>query len=268
MALPCLRWHGFAFGLGRHIFLSHKHTHTLIQEGNTGSQRCLETHTDTHKYTQRATLISCLALLSSEWHSWRIGLFSGPTMQTNKHSMHSVSPSSLINTLTTLYRQPFTNNNVWQKTAYLDHYHLNYLITCFLLFFFFLFLPAPFLLSLAVHPSDAPYVSSPVSISAFIKRNGFFLASQSGVDCLAGLAQCWAIQQVNMFYQPHGSWLTKHTDKPRLVFFLFCFLFGFFFRGNLEMDIFFWLQQTDGSVCAWRAHFAKNNTNPLSWTLL
>lgn len=136
MALPCLRWHGFAFGLGRHIFLSHKHTHTLIQEGNTGSQRCLETHTDTHTNTHNGQhwfpVWHYLAVSDTAEGS---GYSLDPTMQTNKHSMHSLSPRSLINTPPTFYRQPFTNNNFWQKTAYLDHYHLNCLITCFLLFF-------------------------------------------------------------------------------------------------------------------------------------
>lgn len=217
MAPPCLRWHGFAFGLGRHIFLSHKHTHTLIQEGNTGSQRCLETHTDTHTNTHNGQhwfpVWHYLAVSDTAEGS---GYSLDPTMQTNKHSMHSLS---LIN-----IPRHFIDSR--SQTITSDRKQLILIITT-LTAWSLVFCSSSsqlrfYCLSLCILLMLRMYLSPSVSISAFIKRNGFFLASRSGVDCLAGLAQCWAIQQVNMFYQPHGSSLTN-THEPQLSF---CFFLG------------------------------------------
>lgn len=119
----------------------------------------------------------------------------------------------------------------------------------------FFSLPALFLLPLAVHPSDAPYVSfHPVSISAFIKRNGFFL----------GFVERWWLLGWfgTMLSHPTGkhvlsaTWILTHKHTQTRASTVLDFFLGLG-RGNLEMDIFFWLQQADGSVCTWKARFAK-----------
>lgn len=90
-------------------------SYTLIQKRNTGSQRCLETHIHTHvhthvqTHTQRATLISCLALLSSVWHSWGDQAILWTAVNTNKHTVYSVSLTSLTHTFTTFDRQTLTS---------------------------------------------------------------------------------------------------------------------------------------------------------------
>lgn len=113
MASLCFPWHGFAFSLR-----SHSLTHTLSLQADTLAARCLETNTYTlsqaHKHARRgATLISCLALLSGERHSWGDQGILWTTGHTNKQ--YSSFLSSLMNTFPTFHRQ-----TPLPETAYLN----------------------------------------------------------------------------------------------------------------------------------------------------
>lgn len=177
---------------------------------------------------QRATLISCLALLSGERHSWGDRAILWTTGHTNKQ--YSLFLSSLINTFTTFYRQTFTSRKVCQKKLILtispSLFHLN-------ISYSLLSPSAPsYCLSMCIFLIVCMYLS--VSIKRVFLKGFFFLASHCNVDCLAGLAQCWFVQQVNMFYQPQAS---TH------------------FLVNLEMAIFFGYSKQIKSICTWKAHF-------------
>lgn len=81
MAPLCFLWHESAFGLWADATLSlfdtthtcaHTHAHMHFSKRETLAARSVWRHTltETHKHTQRATLISCLASLSGVRHSW------------------------------------------------------------------------------------------------------------------------------------------------------------------------------------------------------
>lgn len=120
------------------------------------------TLTQTHKHTQRATLISCLALLSIERHSWGDRAFLWTTGHTNKQ--YSLFLSSLINTCTTFYRQTFTSRKVCQTKLILtispSPFHLN-------ISYSLLSPPAPsYCLSMCIFLIVCMYLS----VSIFIRR--------------------------------------------------------------------------------------------------
>lgn len=130
--LLCYPWHGFTFGLWADTFLSVSHTHFSKTETLAARGVWRHTLTQTHKHTQRATLISCLALLSGERHSWGDPAILWTTGHTNKQ--YSLFLSSLINIFTTFYRQTFTSRKVCEKQTILIispsqfHFDLSYLL--------------------------------------------------------------------------------------------------------------------------------------------
>lgn len=100
--------------VGRHN-LSLSHTHSSKRD--TLAARGVWWRTYTHTHTQRTTLISCLALLSSEWHSWGDRAILWTAVNTNKHTVYSVSLPSLVHTFTTFYRQTPTGRKVCHHSS-------------------------------------------------------------------------------------------------------------------------------------------------------
>lgn len=260
MALPCFPWHAFAFGLwaDTSLFLSlsltpHIHTHTHSSKRETLAARGVWRRTYTHTKAHTAGNIDFLFGITKQWvtqlRGWGYSLDHSankqtcyvfwPTLISYAHpSEHCIEKNSWA-------EKSARNSSSWSKR--LHHFSSTSRIRRSLL------LPR-LIVSLCESLSSSVCCFLP-RFPFSLKEMGFFLASHgSGVDCLASSAPCRTVQQVNMFYQPHGS----HKTLP-------------IFQGNLDSAFFLWPRRTDESMCTRRTHFvwaSKNNTNIPLCTLL
>jgi len=195
MSLPGFLWHGSAFGLWAYTH-THTHTslalpslpfpltHTLSVERNTRSQKSLDTHTHTTGNIDFlfgtakpwGTQLRGLAYSLDIAHKQTCCVLCVPPLCYTHPSRHCIDKHS------DPARRPFTVSSPHLRACDLP--------------------TSSVFSSLPLHLSPPSVCVVP---SVFIKQNGFFLASHSGVHCLAGLVQCWTLRQANTFYQPHTS---------------------------------------------------------------
>lgn len=149
----------------------HTCIYALFQERNSGSQKCLETHSDTDTQTYAAGNIDFLFGITKRCATQLRG--SGYSLDHGAHKQYSAFLSSLINTSTTFYRQTFAGSSARKKG----------LILIISLALFHLSEP---LLSLVA----LPYCLSMLTFLFLFFPVCVFLGVTLHVECLASLAQC------------------------------------------------------------------------------